>query len=672
MVGGMGDDTYVVDNTADRITEDSLGGVDAVQTSVSYTLGVFVENLTLTGTGAISGTGNDGNNLIVGNSAANTINGAAGADVLRGGAGDDTYIIDAAGALGGDRVITVITDSIEEAANAGIDSVYSSVGYTLPENVENLYLTDPGRNAWEVLHSQLVYQLWYTETEYRRWQYIDGFGNGLDNVITGGLRDNWLDAGSGNDNVYGAGGNDYIFGGAGNDKLYGGAGNDNLNGGDGNDYLDGGEGADWTGGGTGDDTYVVDNVGDVVGSDSQGLNTVLSSVSYTADSGIAKLVLTGSAAINATGTYGDQTLIGNAAANVLTAGKGAVTLNGGGGDDTYFVAYNSYTEGTNYDPADTVIEGANAGFDTVYAYGDFAMPANVEKLVITEGIATGGSADDYIVGSWSSEKLIGSAGNDLLNGGIDGADTLFGDSGNDVLEGLAGNDIISDTAGNNVFNGGLGDDAVTGNTGRELFIGGKSNDTITTGIGADLIAFNRGDGQDLLKASTGRDNTLSIGGGIRYADMSFTKSSTDLVLNLGGTGEKITLQGWYDTAADYKSIVNMQVIVDAMADFNAASPDKLVNKKIANFDFMGLAAAYDGAGAPVNWALTNALLSKHLSGSDTAALGGDLAYRYGKTGALTGMGFDAAQGLLTDASFATAAQTLQSATALDAGVKRLS
>ena len=70
--------------------------------------------------------------------------------------------------------------------------------------------------------------------------------------------------------------------------------------------------------------------------------------------------------------------------------------------------------------------------------------------------------------------------------------------------------------------------------------------------------------------------------------------------------------------------------------------------------------------------LTNALLTKHLSGSDTAALGGDLAYRYGKTGTFAGMGFDPVQGILANASFGTASQTLQSAATLDTGLKRLS
>ena len=93
LLGGDGDDTYIVDNIGDKVTESAGKGSDTVKSSVNFTLGADVENLTLTGT-AISGTGNTLDNTIIGNASANTLDGAAGADSLSGGGGNDTYIVD--------------------------------------------------------------------------------------------------------------------------------------------------------------------------------------------------------------------------------------------------------------------------------------------------------------------------------------------------------------------------------------------------------------------------------------------------------------------------------------------------------------------------------------------------------------------------------------------------
>ncbi|MCC5614833.1 calcium-binding protein [Nostoc sp. CHAB 5836] len=88
--GGLGDDTYIVDSAVDTITEAANSGTDTVRSSVTYTLSANVENLTLTGTSAINGTGNNLNNTIFGtNLSSNTLNGRAGDDSLIGGSGND-------------------------------------------------------------------------------------------------------------------------------------------------------------------------------------------------------------------------------------------------------------------------------------------------------------------------------------------------------------------------------------------------------------------------------------------------------------------------------------------------------------------------------------------------------------------------------------------------------
>ncbi|MDQ7251725.1 calcium-binding protein, partial [Dongia sedimenti] len=170
LIGGAGNDTYVVDNAGDVVTEAGTDTADLVQSSVSYTLGSTIENLTLTGTSAINGTGNALANTVTGNSGANVLDGGAGADTLIGGAGNDTYVVDNAG--------DVVTESGTDTA----DLVQSSISYTLGSTVENLTLT--GTSA------------------------INGTGNALANTVTGNSGANVLDGGTGADTLVGGAGND--------------------------------------------------------------------------------------------------------------------------------------------------------------------------------------------------------------------------------------------------------------------------------------------------------------------------------------------------------------------------------------------------------------------------------------------------------------------------------
>ncbi len=199
MFGGAGDDIYYVGSTGDKVYETTtaisvvdMGGIDMVYSSVSYTLGQFVEILYLTGSAAISGTGNDLDNSIYGNSAANTLRGGAGHDFLDGGAGNDIMF----GGAGNDIYIVRSTgDKVYETTtptsgvdSGGTDTIYSFVSYTLGVFVENLTLSGSA--------------------------HINGTGNGLINILYGNSGNNILDGGAGNDTMAGRHGNDtYIVNG---------------------------------------------------------------------------------------------------------------------------------------------------------------------------------------------------------------------------------------------------------------------------------------------------------------------------------------------------------------------------------------------------------------------------------------------------------------------------
>jgi len=101
MSGGLGNDLYIVNTAADVVDEAGGDGVDSVSSSVTFTLGTDVENLTLTGTVAINGSGNGANNSLSGNSAINILSGFEGDDLLQGFGGNDQLL----GGGGNDRLI---------------------------------------------------------------------------------------------------------------------------------------------------------------------------------------------------------------------------------------------------------------------------------------------------------------------------------------------------------------------------------------------------------------------------------------------------------------------------------------------------------------------------------------------------------------------------------------
>ena len=399
----------------------------------------------------------------------------------------------------------------------------------------------------------------------------------------------------GNDPLTGDIGNDLIEGLGGDDSIVGGAGHDRMFGGAGNDVLDGGNGIDAMAGDVGNDTYFVDDPGDVVTENpGAGTDTVQSSIHYLLGPNVENLFLTGNADLQGFGNGLANSIFGNTGSNILDGGAGADAMTGGAGNDAYFVD----------NAGDSATENGGEGNDTVFSSAHFALSANVENLVLQ------GGADLQGFGNGLANALFGNTGNNLLDGGA-GADAMTGGAGNDiyfvdnagdaVTESIGeGNDTVFSTAhfalsanaenlvlqggadlqgfgnglanalfgntGNNLLDGGVGADAMSGGAGNDIYFVdnagdavnesvGEGNDTVFSTAhfalsanvdnlvlqgGADLQGFGNGlansifgnSGNNLLDGGAGA-NSMSGGAG---NDIYFVDNAGDAVNESAGQG----------------------------------------------------------------------------------------------------------------------------------------
>lgn len=456
MIGGDGNDVYYIDNALDTVTEVfGEGTADAVLNSVTYDMAAQagnVEIMTMQGAGNINGTGNTLGNTMTGNAGNNTIDGGDGTDILSGLGGDDNLVggndadtldggagndyltggndadtldggtgIDTmVGNLGDDvYIITSATKTIIEALGEGVDEVRSSLTHTLAANVENLTLTGSSP--------------------------VNGFGNGLVNIIQGNGAANTLDGAAGNDTLIGGAGSDvYIvdsaldvvteaIGGGTADIIMSsvtydmsvsatgevenltltGAANINGTGNDEDNTITGNSGINTLAGGLGDDSYVVQSLTDVVlEATGEGEDTVLSAISWALDNvqEVENITLLGTNAVNATGNDLDNTLIGNSGKNILT---------GGLGNDTFDIGASAIN--------DTVSVDAG-GVDTVKVGATYSIANRIDL----ENIWLTGTGLFNATGNANVNVLFGNDGKNTLNGGT-GADTMVGGKGDDTF-----------------------------------------------------------------------------------------------------------------------------------------------------------------------------------------------------------------------------------------------
>lgn len=588
MLGGVVDDIYIVDNAGDMVTEAAQEGTDTVFANVSYALSANVENLTLTGSADINATGNEHANTLVGNSGRNILDGGAGADAMAGSAGNDDYIVDNVG------------DTVVEAFNAGIDTIYTSVSYVLPENVENLILTGNGN--------------------------IGAGGNGADNTLVGNAGDN------------------LISGGGGNDRLDGQAGNDTLNGGQGNDVLIDG---------AGDDTYLInlgdglDRIDDVSGTDAVRFGTGLSldnvALRITKTNGVytAHVRVLNAGGCEQTDQGFDFAVTVDRCGQIVSPIEKFQFADGRIKTITDLLIKTRITYGTPW--SSTITTGRD---DDIIVGG----PRN--------NVIRSGSGHDIVYAGAGGGTVYGEGGDDYLQGGT-GNDTLDGGCGVDVLAGSNGKDVLRDLGGSNAFFGGSQNDQIEAGAGNDFIVGGKHDDTIQAGGGANIIVYNWGDGRDVVLSGVGASNTLSLGGGIDECDLVFRKTGSDLVLSTGGSSQ-ITLKDWY-TSIGNQTVDTLQV-VETVPHFGWGQT-RSTGLDVDTFDFKALAQQFDTARAAnpklSQWSLMNGLLDAHLATSDSAALGGELATRYAAGGEFA-VSLDVAQDTLKDVRFGNQAQTVGS------------
>lgn len=360
MLGGIGDDTYYLDQVGDRVTEYADEGYDVVNSLISYELRTHsqhTEELTLLGTADLYGGGNGKDNVIRGNSGNNTLNGAWGNDTLYGNGGDDVFL-DNHGAdhmLGGTGDDTyhldMVGDRVTEYANEGYDVVNSLISYELRT------------------HSQHTEELVLLGTA-----DLYGGGNGQDNIIRGNSGNNTLNGAWGDDTLYGNGGDDVFL--------------DNF-------------GADHMLGGTGDDTYWIDNVGDRITEFSgEGYDVVNSLISYDLSSHsqhTEELTLTGAADIDGGGNDQNNIIRGNSGNNVLTGGAGDDVLLGGDGADVFVLSAGSDVVEDFEDGIDC-IRLSNEQFSSMSITqqgGDVLIAANGDSLLLLDTIAATIDASDF-------------------------------------------------------------------------------------------------------------------------------------------------------------------------------------------------------------------------------------------------------------------------------------
>ena len=611
MRGEAGDDIYVADDSGDRVIERDLWspdgvtggptvermGHEAVESSISFALPNFVEDLVLTGTADIDGTGNAEQNTLEGNEGANEL-----VSTRLDGLNDNLV-----SGLGAVLYLGPLPTGLDERLwDRALASYFR--GEVTSEELDSIGGNiDVGAGAGDIL-----------------------IGNGGDDRLIGGWDDDQLDGGAGNDFLAGSGGADKMAGGEGDDTY----------------LVDGGFDYGFGYSNTAFVHYEDDAPDQVIEEAAAGLDTVYSNVEECVlDENVENLVLLDTRDFATLGVSRDDGLvstglalygIGNELDNVITGNQLSNELYGDDGDDSLFGH-----EGDDYldgewgadtmaggigsdgyyvdDPGDVVIEEALPGYDTVDSDIDYTLTANVEELYLDGATyyddlsGIGNELDNAIYGNFGDNVLSGLEGSDYLYGDR-GDDTLYGDGGDDELQGSLGADAMSGGAGDDIYwvddegdttaeNAGEGHDVVyttithtlganledlalqnidefggfvgsidgtgndlanriTGNESDNLLSGLGGSDILSGGEGWDIVEG--GDGNDFLDG--GREDDVLMGGA--GDDTYFADTYYDEIVEAPGEGMDLVASS--DSFALPDNVENLTLLGDYTDGFVAS------------------------------------------------------------------------------------------------------
>jgi Ca2+-binding RTX toxin-like protein len=505
MEGGLGNDTFVVDDENDLVIELAGEGTDSVNTSrSSYTLGANLEFLIYFGTAAFTGTGNSLDNFIQGRAAADVLFGLDGEDSLFGLEGDDRleggtgndFLVGGTGAdlmiggLGSDIYFVDETGDVvlENQGEGEADEVRSSLSfYQLAANVEKLIYTGSSASTLR--------------------------GNSGSNEITGGAAGDLL--------LLQDGGVDVALGGGGSDQFYYGAAFTS---------------ADSNDGGLDTDVVVLQGNYTLLTGVSSFLNVEFLSLqsgtstrygeagtaSYDYDLTFvdANVAAGQRFTVNASQLVSGEEFAFNGAAEtdgqfLVYAGFGNDNLIGGAGNDLFHFEGTRWGSGDFVDGgagADALIIRGNGGLLTI-AFGELQV-RNIESITVSDRFGLGAAGrPSYDLTLANGNVTPG--GLLILNGS-----TLLDPSQIFNVDGSAV------TGGNLRLFGGAGGDRMIGGAGSDLFYAAGGQDTLTGGGGADTFQV-RATSDSMTSA---RDRILDFASGIDKLDLRFI----DADVNVGG------------------------------------------------------------------------------------------------------------------------------------------